>query len=68
MTTVLERRKQATSDKIVMQWRGSKDAISWTPWHSLIAINQRVDHYFYYQARVLVYGHWRTSKIERDEF
>lgn len=51
-----------------MQWRGSDDAIKWTPWHPLFCLVQKIDRYFYYQGRILINGRWEESKIERDEF
>ena len=65
-TATLTRVKQKSSTIGPMQWRGSDDGIRWTPWHSLLAINQKVDRYFYYQARILIDGRWRVSKIEWD--
>lgn len=50
-----------------MQWRGSDDGITWSPWHALLSLSQQVPWYFYYQGRIEVDGRWRVSKIERDE-
>jgi len=67
-TATLTRPKKQHVEVGPMQWRGSDDGIRWTPWHSLLALTQKVPRYFYYQGRVLIDGHWRISKIERDEF
>lgn len=65
--TVLEQAARASNrTKPKMEWRGSDDGITWSSWKSLIAISQKVDHYAYYQGRILLNGRWHQSKIEWD--
>lgn len=65
MVTSLERTAPVKIGR--MQWRGSDDGITWSPWRALLSLSQKVDWYWYYQGRVEVDGRWCVSKIERDE-
>lgn len=64
----LERPKIKLSQIGKMQWRGSDDGIQWTSWYPLLSVDQFVERYLYYQARIQIDGWWEMSKVERDEF
>jgi hypothetical protein len=49
-----------------MQWRGSDDAVIWSAWEILPALDAKVVPFAFYQVRVWRDGRWRTSQIGCD--
>jgi hypothetical protein len=49
-----------------MQWRGSDNGITWSKWCLLFDTSELLPAFTFYQARILIDGEWKPSKIEAD--